>query len=99
VGASLAVLADEDVGGLDVLVQDADGVGGGECLGDLGDERRPLLERHGLQALAVLRPAVEAAVGRVLHLEEEWRLVEPDVVESGDVVALAERFPSATGRA
>src|SRR5262245_56153795 len=89
---AIAVFVDEDVGGFDVLVDDADGMSGSEGIGDLGDEIETGFQRDGTDASAAGGPDVQAAAGGVFHFEEKGRLVEADFVKFGNVFALSEDF-------
>jgi hypothetical protein len=79
--AGAAVVADQDVAGLEVAVDEADGVGGGEALADLAedaDDLAPAPRRGG-------EPGVEGGAGDVLHHQKELLAVDVDVVDRHDV--------------
>ena len=77
----MAALGDENICGLDVAVDDAFGVGGIECVGDLISYIEDLIERHGAAGDAMFqRLAVE-----VFHGDEPLAVVFVDFVDGADV--------------
>ena len=77
----MLALGDEDVGGLDVAVDDASCVGCIEGIGDLDAERQDRVQLHGVADDQMLkRGAVEE-----LHDEEGASGVLADVVDGADI--------------
>ena len=77
----MAAFGDENVGGLDVEVDESLGVGGVEGIGDLGCQNEQGVEFDGLAGDAVLQGrAIE-----VLHGDEGAAVVLSDVVNGADV--------------
>ena len=87
---ALAVLADEDVARLQVLVDDPHRVRRGGGPRDLGHQAEPLVERQRRRLPPLLGPVAEVAAGHELALEVIGRLFEPDVEQPGDVLAVAQ---------
>ena len=77
-----AVVAEEGVGGLDVAVEDAGAVGGGEAAGEIDPERDDLLGGHGE------RDVVEGVAGEELGDEEGAVADLADVVDGDEVRVL-----------
>ena len=86
-------LLDEDVRGLHVLVDDADGMRRRERPRHPRDELEPVGKRHAAGGLSSLQPVrcrmPPAAVGA---LQKKRRRIELHLVERGDVVARPERL-------
>src|SRR5262249_30314924 len=76
-----AFCADEDGGGLDLAVKDAEGVGGGERLGDLQREARHLVAA---QAAALHHGAGGVAFGGC-HGHNVDSIDEGDLVDDADM--------------
>jgi hypothetical protein len=87
---AVAILGDEDVLGLDVLVENAHGVGRRKRLRDLGDQQETGLESDRSDSTDGLSPVDEAASLGVFGLQEVRRLVEIPVQHLRDVVSVAE---------
>ena len=77
----MAALGDENVGGLDVAMDDAFGVGGVEGVGDLDGERENRLGLHRPAADAVL----EGQAVEKLHGDEGLLAVFSDFINRADV--------------
>ena len=91
-------VGDEDVGRLDVAMNDAFGVGGVECVGDLDGQRQQRFQRHRMPRNAVLqRHTVEK-----LHGDEGLPVLLADVMNSPDVGMIQRRrslrFPLKAGQ-
>ncbi len=76
------VVAHQHVGGLDVAVDDPDGVGVLEAVGELGAHPDRQLDRH---PAALAQEPSEVAAGRVLGHDEGTALVLAVVVDRHDV--------------
>ena len=83
-------LADEEVRGLEVLVEDAGVVGRGERFGRLRGDLDAVGERHRADAALAVRPRQQIAGFGVRGLEEEGRSLELPVEHLRDVAPLAE---------
>ena len=79
--ADAAVLADEDVVGFEVAMDDADGVGGGEALAGGGED----LEDLAPGAALVGEPGAQGLAGDQLHGDEELVVDAADLVDLDDV--------------
>jgi len=80
----------EDIAGLDVLVEDADGVGSGDGIGDVGGDLNALVQWSVWESTDVARPVVKVTALGPFAFEKEGRLVELDVIEACDVVSIAQ---------
>ena len=77
----VAAFGDENVGGLDVAMDDAFGVGGVECVGDFDGDAEETIEFEGLAGDDVLeRDAIEK-----FHGDEGCAVFFADVVDGADV--------------
>ena len=77
---------------LQVFVQNAHRVRGGDGLGDLRDQLQPSWERHRADAVLLFAPLDEVPVLGKFALQKERRLVQFHVVEPRNVGPLAERI-------
>ncbi len=75
-----SIVADEDVGGLEVAVDDAAGVGGGEAVAGLGEHGQDLVVRAGGR-----EPRGEIGARDVLHHHEDRGAIEADLVDGHHV--------------
>ncbi len=86
--ADRAVGGEEDVGGLDVAVDDAAGVGSGEAVGGLGDDRQGL----GWRERTAADPGAQALAAAEGHGDEHAAVLAlADVVDRADVGAVEGR--------
>jgi hypothetical protein len=77
----LAARSDENVGGLDVVMDDAFGVSGVERVGDLNAEIQRLIERERLALNGVL----ESLAFEVFHDDERMAALFADFVDGTDI--------------
>jgi hypothetical protein len=90
VDAAIGLDVNQDVAGLDVLVQNADRVGGRDRISNAGDDLQPRRQRDAVQPAERVCPVSEIAVRGILSFEKVWRIVEPDVVQPHNVGPVAQ---------
>ena len=79
-----AAIGEHDVGGLEVAMEDAEGVGGGEAVGDLDADGEDELQAGG----AFGDELIEGLAGDVLHDDEGFLAFFADFVDGADVGVL-----------
>jgi hypothetical protein len=92
-GSPVLGFADQDVCGLEVLVQDADGMCGRECIGDPCDEVQADLQGELLGAALRADPFSQVALRDELAFEKIGRALELEVVQANDGGTPAESRP------
>lgn len=90
-GSLVGLEVHQEIGRFDVLVQNTDGVGGGQGLGGLGHQLEALGQRDLGETSLGLGPLDQAAGRGVLGLEEVGGGLEVPVEEVNDIRSLPER--------
>jgi hypothetical protein len=82
-----AVQIHQHVGGLEILVQHADGVGGGQGFGNLRRQLDAIRQQDAVESTLALGPLHEIAAGGVLALDEVRLLLQVPVQDARDPAA------------